>query len=325
MRRAAALLLAGVFAPGAAAQEFPQRFPHMYGETLLERPPERVVSLGYVGHDHMLALGVIPVALRYWYGPFAGGVWPWAQAALGGAKPLAIRGELSFERIALLEPDLILAISSGISAQDYRMLSRIAPTIASETRYGDFNTPWRVQALTIGRALGRLEAAEASVAAIDARMAAIRAAHPEWAEMTGVAAAAFAGEPAAFLPGDARADALTDLGFQTPPVLAAHAGGSFYLPLSPEDLSPLDAGVLLWAGGTAKADSVKALALRPTLRAMREGREIWADELMAGALGHATALSLDWALDRLVPDLEAAADGDPATPVPSAAAAGLIP
>lgn len=320
-----AALLGALLAGGAAAQDFPQRFVHMHGETLVETKPERVVSLGYVGHDHLLALGVVPAALRYWYGPYAGGVWPWAREALGGAEPVTLSGEISFETIALLEPDLILAISSGIGAQDYRMLSRLAPTIASEAAYGDYNTPWEVQALTIGRAVGRLAEAEAQVAAIKARMAEIRAAHPQWAETTAVAAAAFGAEPAAFLPGDSRADLLANLGFQIPQALAAHAGSSFYLPLSGEDLSPLDAGVLLWVVGTARADAVKAMALRPTLRAVREGREVWADELMAGALGHASLLSLPWVLDRLIPELEAAADGDPATPVPSALASGLIP
>ncbi|MDN3711246.1 hypothetical protein QWZ10_04285 [Paracoccus cavernae] len=45
---------------------------------------------------------------------------------------------------------------------------------------------------------------------------------------------------------------------------------------------------------------------------------------MAGALGHATLLSLPWVLDRLPAEIAAAADGDPLTKVPSAQAAGLI-
>lgn len=318
-----ALLL--MLLPGLArAQEFPQRFTHMFGETTVQTAPQRVVSLGYVGHDHLLALGVVPVALRYWYGPFPGGLWPWAQPLLQGQDSVVLRGELSFERIALLEPDLILAISSGITAQDYRMLSRIAPTIASEADYGDYNTPWEVQALTIGRATGHLAKAQAQVDAIHAKMAAIRAAHPEWAGMTAVAAAMNGGEPSVFLPGDVRADLLVALGFQVPPAVEAHRGQGFYLPLSAEDLSPLEADVLLWLGGTDKGDALNGLALRPTLRVVQQGREIWADGILAGAMGHATLLSLPFVLDQLLPEVVAAADGDPATVVPTAQAAGLL-
>ncbi|MDD2868462.1 ABC transporter substrate-binding protein [Neomegalonema sp.] len=326
MRRLLALLLAFGASPGpAGAQDFPRRFAHLYGETILEAPPERVVSLGYVGHDHLLALGVVPVALRYWYGPYASGVWPWAAPLLGEARPVVLRGELSFERIALLEPDLILAVSSGIGAQDHRMLSRIAPVVASEAEYGDFNTPWEVQLATIGRAVGREARARELTDDIHARMQEIRAAHPEWSGMTAVAASIFGGEPAVFLPGDARADLLTSMGFQTPPALEAHRGEGFFLPLSAEDLAPLDADLLLWVGGTPGGEALAALKLRPGMRAAREGREIWADEIMAGALGHATPLSLPFVLERLPAEIEAAVDGDPATKVPSAVAAGIAP
>lgn len=318
-----ALLVA--LTPGlTAAQDFPQRFDSIFGTTVVEARPERVVSLGYVAHDDLLALGVIPVALRYWYGPYPGGVWPWAQAALGEARPEVLRGEISFERIALLEPDLILAVSSGVSAQEYRMLSRMAPTIASEPRFGDYNTPWDELALTVGRAVGQEPKAQAQIDAIRARFAAIRADHPEWGDMTAVAATYSGGAPAVFLPGDTRADVLNNLGFKTPEALAQHAGESFYMELSAEDLTPLDADVVLWIGGTATAETVASMPLRPSMRAPREGREVWADELMAGALGHATLLSLPWVLDHIVPEIEAAADGDPATPVPSALAAGLV-
>ena len=320
--RSAALLL--LTAAVAMASGFPQRFDHRFGSTEVTGAPRRVVSLGHTGHDDLLALGVVPVGLRYWYGDFPHGVWPWAEPALRGETPEVLRGDLSMERIAALRPDLILAISSGITAEDYAILSQIAPTIATEAAYGDFGTPWAVRARTTGRAIGREEAAEAAIAAIHDRMAAIRAAHPEWAGQQAVAAYAWGGAPGAFRAGDPRVDVLTDLGFALPPMLAAPEG-SFFVEISAEDLSLLDVDLLLWVTETPDASAIRALPLRPTLRAVREGREAVADPLLAGALSHASLLSLPYALDRLVPEIAAAADGDPATPVPSAVAAGLAP
>ncbi|WP_136683219.1 ABC transporter substrate-binding protein [Falsirhodobacter xinxiangensis] len=307
----------------ALGQSFPQAFTHRYGETLLPAAPERVVSLGYVGHDNILALGVVPVGLRYWYGDNPDGVWPWAEPALQGQHPIVLRGEVSLERIAVLDPDVIIAVSSGITAEEYAVLSRIAPTIASEAQYGDFTSPWQVHARTIGRALGREAEAEAQIAAIKARFAAIREDHPDWQGASGIAAYLWAGSPGAFTAGDGRVEILQDMGFALPAALAT--GSSFFTEFSSEDLSIFDTDLLVWINAGDDLAPLRNLTLRKTLAAHREGREVYADYLLAGAMAHGTLLSLPWTLDRLVPQIEAAMDGDPATPVSSAAEAGLAP
>lgn len=307
----------------ALGQSFPQHFTHRYGETVVPAAPERVVSLGYVGHDNILALGVVPVGLRYWYGDNPDGVWPWAEPALQGQHPTVLRGEVSLERIAVLDPDLIVAVSSGITAEEYAVLSRIAPTIASEAQYGDFTSPWQVHARTIGRALGREAEAEAQIAAIEGRFAAIRAAHPDWQGASGIAAYLWAGSPGAFTAGDGRVEILQEMGFALPAALAG--GSSFFTEFSSEDLSIFDTDLLVWINAGTDLDPLRNLTLRKTLAAHREGREVYADDLLAAAMAHGTLLSLPWSLDRLVPQIEAAMDGDPATPVTSAVDAGLAP
>src|SRR5690606_20608019 len=57
----------------APSDAFPVTIEHKYGETTIEEEPERVVAVGFTDQDTLLALGVVPVGIRDWYGdqPFA--------------------------------------------------------------------------------------------------------------------------------------------------------------------------------------------------------------------------------------------------------------
>ena len=59
-------------APEAPVGVFPATVTHEYGETTLEKAPERVVSLGYTDQDAILALGTVPVAIREYRQPALG-------------------------------------------------------------------------------------------------------------------------------------------------------------------------------------------------------------------------------------------------------------
>ncbi len=50
---------------------------HKYGETVLSSVPEKVVSVGWGEHETVLALGVVPVAVRDWLGDMPYGTGPW--------------------------------------------------------------------------------------------------------------------------------------------------------------------------------------------------------------------------------------------------------
>lgn len=237
-----------------------------------------------------------------------------------------LRGEISLERIAALEPDLVIAVASGISPEQYDLLSRLCPVIAPPAGQSDYDTPWEVRAEIAGRATGNLEIAERRIAGITGRLNRIAAEHPGWAGQTAALAYVWGGAPGAFTSADPRAALLERMGFATPEAIdAATREGAFFTALSPENLAPIDAGLLIWVDDGGTAEAIRDLPLRETLRAHAEGREILADAMLAGALSHASLLSLPYAIDALVPEIEAAADGDPATGVPSAAAAGLTP
>lgn len=314
-------LLTGAF---AQATKPPLHFTHAFGEITLPRPARRVVSLGYTTHDALLALGVVPLAIRYWYGNYPYGVWPWAQSYLGDAKPELLVGEVPMEKVAALAPDLIVAIGSGISHAEYKVLSQIAPVLMHDASYAAFGTPWTAMTETIGKAVGKDGEAAQLIRNTHQMFTDAQTRHPHWAGKTAVAANYMGGESSAFIKGDTRATFLRDLGFGTPQKLKALSSvNSFYLTLSPEDLTPLDADVLVWISAFEAAPDLVNLPMRKTLTAHKQGREVFAGPLVSGALSMGSVLSIPFALKRLESDLAAAADGDPSTPVASAVKAGL--
>lgn len=324
--RAAAALAALGFAPAPTAlADTPRIIDHAWGQAILPRPAQRVVSLGYTTHDTLLALGVVPRALRYWYGPSESGVWPWAEPLLQGAHPEVLRGEISLERVAAQKPDLIVAMGSGVTEAEYRVLNRIAPTLMHPAGSNPYDSSWRERTRILGYATGREATASQLITALDARLA-DTAARIGSQGKTAAAGYLWSGTAGVYLPGDTRSDFLQALGFSLPDKLRdLTGGGAFYHDLSPEDLSPLDADLLIWVSAFDSDQDLAALRMRRTLNAHREGREIFTGALLAGALSHGSILSIPFALDRLEHELKVALDGDPATRVASAVQAGLAP
>lgn len=295
------------------AQDFPLTIAHKFGTTVIEAPPERVASLDFNGADNLLALGVQPVVVRDWYGDHPRGVWPWADALLE-QDPSVLRGEIDVEQIAAADPDVIIALWSGITAQEYERLRLIAPVVAVPEGVGDYALPWDDLALIAGRAVGRGTEAEEQVAALRESLASIATEHPEWQGLTAAVAGAFDGEVGAYTSADIRPILLQELGFETPDIIDSRVDGNeFWVTFSQEDLTPLDADLLIWIDGEDEFAGVEALAARPFLAAHQEGREVFVGEEITSAFSHGSLLSLPLAIDRLVPMIEAALDGDPDT------------
>ena len=301
---------------------FPVTIEHKYGETTIAAEPQRVVSVGFGEHDGLLALGVIPIAVRDWYGDQPDATWPWAQDELGDAHPVVLASdEENFEQIAALEPDLIVGISSGMTQEQYDILSAIAPTVAQPGEYIDYGTPWDVALEITGRAVGRSAEAAQVIADTKQLFADAIAEHPEFAGATAAVTFFFEAQPGAYGSQDIRSRTLTDLGFTVPSEIDALAGDAFFVSVSAEDLSVIDTDVVVWIGlGDDTTAAVRDLPTRPSTRMVQEGRELVADDLLSGAFSHASPLSLEYVIERLVPELALAVDGDPATVVPSAAA-----
>jgi iron complex transport system substrate-binding protein len=296
---------------------------HKYGRTEISGTPERVVTVGFTDQDPVLALGVAPVAVREWFGERPYATWPWARDELGDATPEVLPAtELNFEQIAALEPDLIIGVSSGMTGEEYDSLSRIAPTLAQSGEFVDFGVPWQEQTRAIGRALGREGRAEELVAGLEERFAGAREEHPEFEGASGVVVGLTSEEesytPSPYGPQDLRSRFLTSLGFEIPAEIAELAGDSFFVDLSRERLDLIDTDVLIWV--TVLADDYGAVRNDPLYRRLavaREGRDLFLDGTLSGALSFGSVLSLPFALDEIVPMLAAAVDGDPETEVAS--------
>ena len=280
------------------------------------------MSVGFTDQDTLLALGVVPVGIRDWYGDQPDAVWPWATDELGDAEPTVLSSaELDFEAVAALEPDLIVGLSSGMTAADYELLSQIAPTVAQSADFPDYGMPWQEKTLVTGQALGRTAQAEEVVAETEALLEAAREENPEFEGATAAVSFLFDGQPGAYASADTRARLMGDLGFETPAEFDELAGDAFFFNVSPEQITTLDTDVLVWiVGSEAEAANIAALPTRSALTAAQEGREVLTDAELSGALSFSSPLSLPYALEQLVPELALAVDGDPATEVPSAAA-----
>lgn len=300
---------------------FPVTVEHKFGTAEIPEEPERVVTIGFSEQDPVLALGVKPVAVREWFGNHPYAVWPWALDELGDAEPQVLvmpYGELDFETIAALRPDVIIATHSGITAEEYATLSQIAPTVAQSGDYPDFGMPWQEQTRLIGRALGRESVAEERIAEVEAAIAEAASAHPAFAGATiAWASPSDDGQFWAVGPNTPPMRFLTSLGFEVPEDLAEVIGDLDSAQISHEQVHLLDTDVLIMQVDSPEQRSViEQDPLYQQLRVSREGRTIFfesSDDPIYGALSFSTVLSLPYLVEELVPRLAAAVDGDPST------------
>jgi iron complex transport system substrate-binding protein len=294
---------------GAATEgTFPVSIENMFGTTVIESKPERVVSIGYTEGDDVLALGVTPVAIRDWYGEQPGGLWAWAADSPAADDSITVlqSEELNVEKIAALDPDVIIAMVSEIEQADYDKLTEIAPVLAQTDDYVQFGTPWDQVQLTIGTALGLEDEAQAIVDDVSAQIADAAGAHPDWAGRTAnFVVPATDGSWYAYTDQDNRGRLLTQLGFRIPQEILDLAGDRFYAQGSGEQLQLVDADLLTY--NTFVADDqaiVDQLPLWAGIPAVADGRSLFIDEQLAGAMSFSTTLSIPYAIEGLVPQIE---------------------
>jgi iron complex transport system substrate-binding protein len=249
---ALALVIPLAFAATAAfAQAFPVTIQHAHGETVIPAEPQRIVTWGWSNEDAVIALGKVPVGMPFQsYGGGDNGIHDWVEDALeaaGAETPVILDagGEPPIEQIAALTPDLIIAAYSGITAEQYAVLSGIAPTIAYSG--APWSTSWQDLTLIIGKVLGKEVEAQALVDDTTTWVKAEFAKYPELSEVSFASANDYDGSMAVYAPLDARMKFLTDFGMVMDPSVAALAPGddAFYYPLSYELFDQLKADIFI--------------------------------------------------------------------------------
>jgi iron complex transport system substrate-binding protein len=300
--------------PAEGGGAFPVTIEHSLGSTVIPAAPQRVVSLGYTDQDTIPALGVVPVAIREFTGNRPSATWPWASDRLQGQQPQVLSGEINAETIAALQPDLIVALSAGLTQEQYDTYSQIAPTITQPVGSQPFQTAWQDATREIGAALGRSEQAEQLVTDLEGRFAAVREQYPQFAERSAAVAAASSNGPGSYFvwtSEDNRGRFLGSLGFTVPTAFDDLAGDRFYAEISAERLDLLDQNdVVAWITipGTKNA-GIEQQPGFPALRVGREDRVLSLTEEQGVALSFSSVLSLPALLDTLPAELAARLEG----------------
>ena len=302
---------------GAAANDgaFPVTIEHALGETTIESAPERVATWGPTGQDITLALGVTPVAMPHIeYGGDDDGVLPWFREELGDSElpalvPNVSGEEIPYEALAEAQPDVILAVYSGITAEQYETLSQIAPTVA----YPDapWSTPWQDQTRVIGEALGLAAEADQLVTDTEAYLDQMAADYPQLDGKTFIYSTEDDGQLGIFTSDDVRVRLLTDLGLTVAPYVDENAtGDTVYYFVSAELAADIDTDILVaWFNDPSAADAFAADPLFSQNPAMQSGAYApIVGESYVAASSAPSVLSIPWMLDDYVPQLAEAAD-----------------
>ncbi|MFN8075652.1 MAG: iron-siderophore ABC transporter substrate-binding protein [Kineosporiaceae bacterium] len=307
--------------PSGTPAAYPVSIAHRYGRTSIEKEPQRIVTVGLMEQDAVLALGKVPVATTEWFGEQPGAIFPWAKDELAGRplpQVLKTTDGIQFEKIAALKPDLILGMYSALTKEDYEKLSKIAPTIAQPEGQKDWTASWQEITRTTAIALGQQEKAESLISFNEGIFANARRDHPDWQGAPAVMAGLYQGV-FAYGSQDARGRLLGRLGFTVPKEIDEISGTGFGGVISNEKLDLLDGSAMIWlmTDYAPERKTIDANPVYPTLKVSKEGRDIFVASSKDGAYYAATSfitvLSIPHLLETLIPQLEAATDGDPTT------------
>jgi iron complex transport system substrate-binding protein len=322
--------------PAAGGSAFPVTVEHAFGSTEITEKPKRVVALSWMSQDVIAALGVVPVGVDKQWGGDEEGHTPWFRTQvekLGGKMPEVLKqgdsGELDFEQILSLEPDLIVGLYSGLSDVDYQRLDEIAPTLPYLKKPWDGGT-WQNMTRTIGKVLGENEKAAEVVTDVEGQLAAVARDNPKFKDTTfayGLALAPGSTELGLYLNYDPRVRLLTEMGFKNTPSMPKIAetvqGTNWYGGVSLEELDTIEADVFVaWANGDGEVKHSLKDPLLTRWEPIESGRYAFVqDPTLAMATSGPSVLSIPWAIERYVPVLADAVAGKAVQGVPEKASA----
>ena len=210
---------------------------HTMGEACIPRNPQRVITLRPDHFANSLALGVEPIALSFYKG------FPLPKVLQNKVDKIESVGDLnspSLEKIALLQPDLIISDTGlkSISPQ----LSQIAPTVVLEVPYP--NTSWKDELEELALILDKEETAQKLMADYQQRIEKLKQALGDNSRNMKISVAGMASGSGIWSYGAKHpvGELLNDLGLQRPPV---QQGDVYFLEnISAEKLFDIDGDLL---------------------------------------------------------------------------------
>jgi iron complex transport system substrate-binding protein len=313
-------------AAGGDGTAYPVSVTHVHGTTTIEKAPTRVATLGWSDADVVASLGVVPVgATKITWGGNAKGSTDWfdeAVTALGAKDGDIARYDdtagVPFDAIAATSPDVILAVNTGISKEEYDKLSKIAPTVAYPG--APWGTAWEDSLSTIGEVLGRQGQAAQVRAATDRVIDDAVAANPvlkgksaawAWFSPTDLSTIGL------YTTSDLRPQMLRRFGLVDSPTVADLSANSkeFSLNLSAEKASTLDADLVVFyeedGAGVKEITGDPLLGQIPALKKRQYVAS--ADNTVALTMSSPSPLAIPVAVESFLPKLVTALEGTPAT------------
>ncbi len=303
-----------------ASPEYPITITHAFGETVLESKPERIATISWGNQDLPLALGIVPVGISMAnYGVTDdSGLLPWTAEKfkeLGVENPVLFKDTdgLDYEAISDVTPDVILAAYSGITQDEYDLLSQIAPVIAYPTL--PWQTYWRDQITLDAAGMGMKKEGEQLVSDLETL---IEQKLQDYPQIEGKSAAFFYFNPSdlgkfyVYLPTDPRAAYLMDLGMTVPESVSklAESSDSFALEISAENIDQLaDIDIIIAYGSDSLLETLQADKLIQTMPAVQKGSVVLIEDgTPLAASGTPSALSIPATIDEYLGLIGEAAD-----------------
>ncbi|WP_251550505.1 iron-siderophore ABC transporter substrate-binding protein [Neobacillus muris] len=270
-----------------------------FGKIEIKEQPKRIVALGWGDAETALALGVEPVGASDWLAFGGEGVGPWLKGAYKTAPTILGTLELDYEKIASLEPDLILDVRSSGDQERYDRLSEIAPTIGVPEGGDNYLTTYQQQVQMIAKALGKEAEGEQLLKDVDTAFEKAKEEYPQFAGKT-ISVGAYTSEGwGAYVSGDSRVDFMTKLGFTNKKEIESQANGSYYIKVADEQLELLDADLTVILPIFVDTKEVTGNALYQKIPSVADGRSVIIDGDYANAFSAGTAPALLWAIDQL--------------------------
>ena len=291
---------------------------HVYGTTEVPADATKVATVAWANQDVLLALGIMPLGFskQTWGVTDGSGMLPWTKekvdelTANGAAQPKLFDDDggvkINPQAVNATKPEVILAVYSGMSKEEYETLSKIAPTVAyPKVAWG---TPWRETIAINATAVGKKTEGDTLVADLEKQVADAVAKHPQ---IKGKAAAfCYTAEGDAtkfgyYTTADPRTAFLPDLGMKVPASVektSKENASAFNVAISTENADSLnDFDLIVMYGTESDLAAMQANSLLSQVRAIKNGAVAFvgnSDPMAAST--NPGPLSIPWGIEKYV-------------------------